>query len=264
MHGLVGVGVGAALLALVLSAAEWVNPEALAEPRSRRRVTAGDFGWFVVYVGYAPLTAAAVMALVAVVAAHGPGHVVVTHAPFWEQCAGAFAVADGCAYWLHRAMHSVPVLWRVHRVHHGATSVRWWTTFRFHPGDGVLAHAVPLTAAALCGFGPDALAVYLAFVFGVTLFAHADVWIPATGASRIIVLPRFHRAHHAVDHEHSNFALVLPVWDLVFGTASFGTAERQRRTASPIASEPTLATQLAASAPIAPARPPRHTRPASR
>lgn len=267
---MLGTVFAAALLAFLLSAAEWVDPEARDSVRVARRASGVDLAWFAVYLSYAPLTAIGTVAAIAVVAPHGLLHAVIAPAPIAVQLAGAIVVADLGAYWLHRAMHAVPVMWRVHRIHHGTTNVRWWTTFRFHPVDGAASHAFPLLIAALCGFGPSALSGYVALLFVVTVFAHADVWIPGRAAARVVALPSFHRTHHEIDRDDTNFAVVLPVWDTIFGTAApvartgrrFGTD--QCNTASPMASDATFATQLTSNAGAASARPPRQTRTASR
>lgn len=273
MGDLLGTVAGAALLAGLLSATEWIDPEDREFHRPRTRGSRVDVVWFVVYLAYAPLTGLAAMALASNLARHGVTRSIIERQPWSIRVVGAVLVAELAAYWVHRAMHSVPGLWRVHSVHHGATDLHWWSTFRFHPVDGALAHAVPLLVAAACGFGPDVLAVYLGMVFVVTVFAHADVWIPSTVLDRLVVLPRFHRTHHEAGRDDANFALVLPGFDALFGTARHSTGSRrfgidrtadQRRRARPIASDARLATQLSASAPRGSARRRRQTRTASR
>ena len=54
---------------------------------------------------------------------------------------GGFVVPSVLVYWLHRWEHSVPLLWRVHAVHHGSQEIRWWTSYRFHPIDTALSIA---------------------------------------------------------------------------------------------------------------------------
>jgi sterol desaturase/sphingolipid hydroxylase (fatty acid hydroxylase superfamily) len=173
MGGAVALMIGGVVLALLLTAAEWVDPEDR-DPQARpRRATPADGGWFLVYLAYAPITAAVVASFGAGASRHGLLRWAVERAPWAVQFTLSVVVAELCAYWLHRAMHHVPLLWRVHAVHHGASDVRWWTTFRFHPVDGVLAHGVPILVVAALGFDPKAIGAYLAIVFVVTIFAHA-------------------------------------------------------------------------------------------
>jgi sterol desaturase/sphingolipid hydroxylase (fatty acid hydroxylase superfamily) len=222
---LVGTVVGACLLAVLLTAAEWSNPEDR-EPQPRpRRGTRADLAWFFVYLAYAPITALGVSAAVSTISRHGLARGAIDRVPWAIQLVFALVVAELCAYWLHRAMHRIPRLWRMHAVHHGATDLRWWSTFRFHPVDGVFAHAVPLLVAAACGFGPPVVAGYLAIVFVVTMFAHADVWIPGRLLTRVVAVPAFHRRHHEVGRDDTNFALVLPIVDRIFGTWSVNNRE---------------------------------------
>jgi sterol desaturase/sphingolipid hydroxylase (fatty acid hydroxylase superfamily) len=166
-------------------------------------------------------------------------------------------------------MHARPSLWGVHATHHTAADVRWWTTFRFHPVDGALQHAVPLLVAAALGFGPTALSGYVAVVFVVTVFAHADVWVPTRIVARVVAVPAFHRTHHEVGRDNVNYGLVLPIWDWLFGTGDFNSRAGvrefpQRKTASPIASEVILATPLMSSAANGSESRRRHTSSASR
>jgi sterol desaturase/sphingolipid hydroxylase (fatty acid hydroxylase superfamily) len=262
------------VLAVLLSCAEWIDPEDRNGPRAGARAPAGrrHVAWFAVYLTYAPMAAVMTTWAAAAVVAHDPVQRSVARLPAGARIGGAIVIADLIAYWFHRSMHRVPALWRVHRVHHEATDVRWWSTFRFHPVDGALAHAVPILGAAACGFGAGPLSVYIALVFAVTVFAHADVWMPGGWARRVVVLPAFHRSHHEVDRDDLNYGLVLSVWDTIFGTAShevnagarrFGSA-RQRSTANPIASDARFATQLTANAAAGSARRCRQTSAASR
>lgn len=268
MHGWAGGLIAVAALAVALSAAEWIDPEDRAPKIRFRLPVRTDAGWFVVYLAYAPVTAVLVMAGVHALSRRGVARSLIDHWPAGVALVGAFVVADACAYALHRLMHARPSLWRFHVVHHDASDVRWWTTFRFHPVDGVLQHAVPLLVAAACGFGPVALSGYVAVVFVVTVFAHADIWVP-NAVARLVAVPAFHRTHHEVGHEHVNYALVLPLWDWMFGTSDFNSRAGarefpQRKSARPMANEVMLATPLMTSAARGSESRPRHTNAASR
>jgi thioredoxin 1 len=81
---------------------------------------------------------------------------------------------------------------------------------------------VPVVVAGASGAGPDVVVPYLAVVTVVTVFAHADVLVPGSGASRLVVTPAFHRAHHEPERAATNYALVLPIWDVLFRTVSSG------------------------------------------
>ncbi len=254
------------LLGGALSLAEWIDPADRRGPR-RVRGTRIDAAWFLVHMSYAPLTGIGVLAAVAALAHHGFAHSLVVRSPAAAQLAGAVVLADLAAYWLHRAMHTARGLWWLHAVHHGATDLHWWSAFRFHPLDGMLASTVPLLAVAACGLGVGAVAGYVAIVFVVTLFAHADVWVPGPALARIVATPAFHRTHHEIGRTAANFAVVLPIWDRLFGTLA-DRAETapiaQWSSARPISNDATLAMQLTAIAAAPPESRPRHTNAASR
>jgi sterol desaturase/sphingolipid hydroxylase (fatty acid hydroxylase superfamily) len=179
-----------------------------------------------VYLLHAPLLGSVMATMVETVSAWTPARAVVARLPFVGQVAMVVLIAELVAYWVHRLQHTVPVLWRVHSVHHSSDTLRWWSAFRFHPLDTVVARGVPLLAVALCGSTPPVVATYLVIVVVVTVFAHADIGVPAPGLSRIVVVPAFHRSHHERGRESTNFALVLPLCDVAFGTASFAVGAR--------------------------------------
>lgn len=128
--------------------------------------------------------------------------------------------ADFIKYWMHRAMHRVPLFWRFHRAHHSdrhfnaSTNLReqWAGTIYGDmvfavisaPLFGVLMLPVPLTA------------VYVAYGF----FAHSNLRLPLGRLTPVIVGPHYHRIHHSRLPEHAgvNFASFFPVFDLLFGT----------------------------------------------
>jgi sterol desaturase/sphingolipid hydroxylase (fatty acid hydroxylase superfamily) len=126
---------------------------------------------------------------------------------------------DLVTYWVHRWSHEVPFLWRFHRVHHSTERLDWVSGLRGHPFDGALL-APPFVFLLAAGFTAQ-LAGALAVVQVVTgLFLHANVrwrWRPL---HRVIITPEFHHWHHAdeADAHNTNYSVLLPVWDLLFGT----------------------------------------------
>jgi sterol desaturase/sphingolipid hydroxylase (fatty acid hydroxylase superfamily) len=210
------------LLAGLIGLAEMVDPE----EGHRRSIDAGalrtDVGWVVLYTLYVPALGAALAVAASFVGGHSPGRWLVGGAPWGLQLVIVFVISEIAAYWVHRLQHAMPALWRIHAVHHSSEALRWWSAFRSHPLDTAMAHVVPIIAAAACGVAPDALVPYLATVTIVTVLAHADVHIPRTWLRLAIVTPRFHRSHHELGRQGTNFARVLPVCDLIFRTASFG------------------------------------------
>ena len=221
-----------AVLAALLGVAELVGPE-----DGRRRSIDGrdlrtDACWALLYLLYVPALGTAIAAATSVARLHSPGRGLLVGAPWGLQLAGGFVVAELSAYWVHRLQHTVPALWRIHSVHHSSANLRWWSAFRSHPLDTAVSHSVPVIVAAACGAGPGVLVVYLAAVTVVTALAHADVYVPRTPIRWAAVTPEFHRSHHEFGRETTNYALVLPLCDVVFGTASFTVGVRSFGSAS--------------------------------
>ena len=128
-----------------------------------------------------------------------------------------FAVELG-AYWLHRAMHRIPLLWRVHKMHHADVPLAWHHSWWIHPIDIAMFAIVAASATALVG-APMTAAPWLLVVrraYGILL--HANVRWPATPLDHVIVTPAIHHRHHREDLPAANFAASLSILDRVFGT----------------------------------------------
>jgi len=130
---------------------------------------------------------------------------------------------DGTIYLQHRLFHAVPLLWRLHRVHHADLDIDVTTGARFHPIEIVLSMLIKF--AAVIALGAPALAV-LAFevlLNATSMFNHGNVRLSA-GVDRVlrraVVTPDMHRVHHSIDprETNSNFGFNLPWWDHLFGT----------------------------------------------
>ena len=131
----------------------------------------------------------------------------------------AWLLLDAAIYWQHRWMHTIPLLWRLHRVHHSDTAFDASTALRFHPLEILL--SLLYKCALIIALGAPPLAVFLFEVLlsGAALFNHAnlrlrgDAWL-----RRVIVTPDMHRIHHSVHRAEtdSNYANVLSLWDRLF------------------------------------------------
>ncbi len=124
---------------------------------------------------------------------------------------------------VHVAMHKVPVLWRVHRVHHSDEVLDISTTVRFHPLEFLVATPVMLVAAWGLGLSPAGLMAYELFDAAMAVFTHTSLRLPA-GLDRtlrlFLVTPAMHRVHHSdwQPETDSNFGATFSVWDRIFGT----------------------------------------------
>jgi len=144
-----------------------------------------------------------------------------------------FALYDLAAYWVHRAQHRFSWWWALHSLHHSQRRVTVWTDDRNHILDDVLVNLVLAVFAQFVGVQPDDFVLILMVGRLIESWSHANVDMSfGRLGSRLLVGPRFHRLHHArADardpdiHDH-NFAPVLPIWDMLFGTARFDVAPR--------------------------------------
>lgn len=158
--------------------------------------------------------------------------------PLPEPIAGVLAVAllDLGRYLEHRLLHRVPLLWRLHLVHHTDPDYDFSTGLRFHPAEAVFSAAFDLGVIVLLGAPPAAVALYGFVVVVWVIFVHANVHLPQAldAALRpVLVTPDLHRTHHsaAMSESMTNFGGVTPLWDRLFRTYRGGPAlghERMR------------------------------------
>jgi sterol desaturase/sphingolipid hydroxylase (fatty acid hydroxylase superfamily) len=128
------------------------------------------------------------------------------------------------AIWLqHLLSHRVPMLWRVHQMHHADVDFDVTTALRFHPVEIVLSMLYKVVVVLI--LGPAALAVVLFEILlnGCAMFNHANIDLPRSldrVLRLILVTPDMHRVHHSVlRHEHdSNYGFNFSIWDRLFGT----------------------------------------------
>ncbi|MCI0699038.1 sterol desaturase family protein [candidate division KSB1 bacterium] len=127
------------------------------------------------------------------------------------------------SFFTHYLMHKVPLLWRLHRVHHLDTELDVSTTVRFHPFEFLAALVPGVPLVVVFGMSPWVLMLYEILDAVVTLFSHANIRLPE-GLDRVlryvIVTPDLHRVHHSSwqIETDSNFSAVFPIGDIVFKT----------------------------------------------
>ena len=133
-------------------------------------------------------------------------------------------LARSLASWgIHWAMHNVPLLWRVHRVHHTDTHMDVSTTVRFHQIEFLIAAPVVVALAVGLGLPPEVVILYELFDTAMAVFTHANLKLPR-GLDRalggVLVSPNLHRIHHStrVAETNSNYGATLSIWDRLFGT----------------------------------------------
>lgn len=139
--------------------------------------------------------------------------------PVWLQAIEVVLLGEFIGYWTHRAFHR-GTWWRFHAIHHSPARLGWLSSVRLHPVNDLLGGLLRVIPLFLLGFRLDVLGGYLpgAALYGLLL--HANVRWDFGWLRYVIATPAFHRWHHAAEQEgrDKNFAGLLPVFDLVFGT----------------------------------------------
>lgn len=143
--------------------------------------------------------------------------------PAWLQWLVVLVALDFTVWAQHVATHKVPLLWRVHRVHHVDEDLDASTAVRFHPLEIILSIFVKSAAVLLLGAPAAAVVAFEALVNGAALFNHANLKLsPALDRllRLVLVTPDMHRIHHSSERAEtdSNYGFALPWWDRLFGT----------------------------------------------
>lgn len=143
--------------------------------------------------------------------------------PWWIEWLLVIVILDLAIWFQHLVAHKVPLLWRLHQMHHADVDIDVTTAIRFHPIEIALSMLWKIVCVVALGAAPEAVVLFEIVLNGCAMFNHANVALPA-GLDRVlrtvIVTPDMHRVHHSVlRHEHdSNYGFNLSVWDRLFGT----------------------------------------------
>ena len=123
-------------------------------------------------------------------------------------------------YWLHRAFHGVPTMWRLHAVHHSPHQLYWLNVGRFHPIEKSIQYAVDSLPFALLGAPQETLAAYFVFYAINGFFQHSNCMVRLGPLNYVVSGPELHRWHHSeVSVEsNNNYGNNLILWDILFGT----------------------------------------------
>jgi sterol desaturase/sphingolipid hydroxylase (fatty acid hydroxylase superfamily) len=130
---------------------------------------------------------------------------------------------DFIIYLQHVLVHAVPLLWRLHRMHHADLDYDVTTGARFHPIEIILSMLIKFATIVVLGPPVVAVVIFEILLNATAMFNHGNVRLPL-GLDRvlrlILVTPDMHRVHHSVedDEANCNFGFSLPWWDRLFGT----------------------------------------------
>lgn len=143
--------------------------------------------------------------------------------PYWWAFVLSVIALDFAIYLQHVMFHAVPLLWRLHRVHHADADIDVTTGARFHPIEILLSMLIKFAAIAVLGAPAAAVLVFEVLLNATAMFNHANLRLRES-ADRflrlILVTPETHRIHHSMEvaETNSNFGFNLPWWDRLFGT----------------------------------------------
>lgn len=161
-------------------------------------------------------------------------------APWWpgvsdHPLAGFFAyllVMDGLTWWIHWSQHRFGWWWALHALHHSQRHLTMWSDNRNHLLDSLITDCLFVLVARIIGVAPGQFVALVAVSQLLESLSHANVrlgfgWL----GERLLVSPRYHRLHHAIGLGHEsagqgslggcNFAVLFPLWDVLFRTADF-------------------------------------------
>ncbi len=139
--------------------------------------------------------------------------------PIWLQAIQIYVLVDFCAYWTHRLFHRGR-WWPFHAVHHSSEELDWLGSLRVHPVNDLVNKLAQATPVLLMGYNPTVTLSTAPILTFYAIFIHANVNWDFGWLRSVIATPVFHRWHHSKDREawDKNFAGLLPVWDIIFGT----------------------------------------------
>ncbi|MFM8190281.1 MAG: sterol desaturase family protein [Pirellula sp.] len=144
----------------------------------------------------------------------------VANQPLALQVLEILLVTDFVQYWIHRAFHRIPLLWRFHAIHHSAERMDWLAGSRLHIVDILLTRGCTYMPLFILGFADMALLTYGVIVTLQATFVHANLRFTFGPLRYFLVTPQFHHWHHSDQSEaiDKNFAIHLPIWDWMFGS----------------------------------------------
>ena len=142
---------------------------------------------------------------------------------FWLQVAAWLMSSTFIGYWVHRAFHTLPFLWRFHKVHHSDTKLDATTGFRHHPGEMIISYLFILGPLLVLRPTPEAILIVAFFEAIVDMFTHSN--LPLNSSidrilGTVLVTPRIHNFHHSTyqPETDSNYSGAFVIWDKMFGS----------------------------------------------
>ena len=141
----------------------------------------------------------------------------------WLSVPVTVLLLDCLIYWQHRLFHCIPMLWRIHMVHHADPHLDASTGLRFHPIEIALSLMVKIAAVLLLGSPVLAILIFEILLNATSIFSHSNIKLPVKLDKllrTLIVTQAMHRIHHSqvIAETDSNFSFNLSIWDRLFGS----------------------------------------------
>ncbi|RUO80221.1 sterol desaturase [Idiomarina tyrosinivorans] len=219
--------VGITALMLIL---QWLAPKRQPRISTRKRWQA-NIGILLVDIVALRLVAPAGLAAVALAADEWQwGLFNNVTLPAWSVWLLGLIALDIGLYWQHRLFHRIPLLWRMHRVHHADKDFDVSTGVRFHPLEIVLSLGWKAVMVLALGVPASVILVFEILLNACSMFNHANYALPARLEAlvrKLLITQELHRIHHSskITETNSNYGFSVSWWDHLF--ASFtATAEK--------------------------------------
>ncbi len=141
----------------------------------------------------------------------------------WVELIAGLILLDLIIYLQHRLFHRIPLLWRMHRMHHTDLDLDVSTGTRFHPLEIIISLLIKMAAVLLFGISPLTVLLFEIILNATSMFNHANLALPGPvdrWLRLVLVTPDMHRVHHSVipKETDSNFGFCQPWWDRLLGT----------------------------------------------
>ncbi len=221
-EGFIRAGVFVTLFT-IFALSEWLLPR---RPLTARKSARWFTNWTIVLLD--SLFVRLVFPVVAVGTAiwaknNGYGLLNLLHVGFVPAAIISFVFLDFAIWFSHLASHKVPLLWRVHRMHHSDVDFDVSTGLRFHPIEIGLSMLYKMAVVALLGAPAISVILFEIVLNGGALFNHSNTKLPLwldRAVRTIFVTPDMHRVHHSIEHNEidSNYGFNFSFWDRMFGT----------------------------------------------
>ncbi len=140
--------------------------------------------------------------------------------PVWLKVLTALLIGDFLAWFHHLVRHKVSSFWEFHKLHHSQRQMNYFTEFRVHPIDYIIATLIIIVPQSLLQVDAPTIMLVGIIVQWHTMIYHSNLRTNYGPLRYVLVTPQSHRVHHSTEPEHfdSNFGVIFSIWDHLFGT----------------------------------------------